>query len=143
MRQALQILELARGLNLHLQPVWVSCADPWLQKADALSKHINSYDWSVHWDAFESLRQMVGEFMVDLFASAQNFKVERYYSYSYTRTCAGIDAFTHTWDGEVAYCAPLIALIWQVIRKIEAFSMLGILITPLWRGAKFWLSAFP
>jgi hypothetical protein len=28
MRQALQIFELARGLNLDLQPVWVSRADP-------------------------------------------------------------------------------------------------------------------
>jgi hypothetical protein len=73
MRQALQILELARGLNLDLQPVWVSPAEPRLQKADALSKHINSDVWSVHWDAFEFLRQTVAEFMVDLFASAQNF----------------------------------------------------------------------
>jgi hypothetical protein len=41
MRQALQILEFARGLNLDLQPVWVSREDPRLQKADALSKHVN------------------------------------------------------------------------------------------------------
>jgi hypothetical protein len=65
----LQILELARGLNLDLQPIWMSRADPRLQRADALSKHINSDDRSVHWDALESLRQMVGEFTVNLFAS--------------------------------------------------------------------------
>jgi hypothetical protein len=60
----------------------------------------------------------------------------------YTRTCAGVDAFTHAWVGEVAYCAPPIALTWQVIQKIKVSSMSGILIIPLWCGAKFWLSAF-
>jgi hypothetical protein len=52
MRQSLQILELARSLKLDLQPVWVSREDPRLQKADALSKNVNSDDWSVHEVAF-------------------------------------------------------------------------------------------
>jgi hypothetical protein len=77
MRQALQILELARGLNLDLQPVWVSKSDPRLQKADALSKHVNTDDWSVHHDAFRDLERMVGVFTVDLFASAHNYKVNK------------------------------------------------------------------
>jgi hypothetical protein len=67
MRQALQILELARVLNLDLQPVWVLRSDPRLQKADVLSKHVNTDDWSVHHDAFRDLERMVGFFTVDLF----------------------------------------------------------------------------
>jgi hypothetical protein len=137
MRQALQILELARGLNLDLQPVWVSRSDPRLQKADALSKHVNTDDWSVNQDAFKDLEKMVGVFTVDLFASAYNFKVKKYCSYAYTSSCAGVDAFTASWDGEVAYCAPPIALIFRVIRKIEVSRMTGVLLIPLW------LSAFP
>jgi hypothetical protein len=143
MRQTLQILELARGLNLDLQPVWVSRSDPRLQKADALSKHVNTDDWSVSQVAFRDLEKMVGVFTVDLFASAFNYKVKKYYSYAYTSSCAGVDAFTASWDGEVAYCAPPISLIFRVIRKIEVSRMTGVLLIPLWRGAKFWLSAFP
>jgi hypothetical protein len=97
----------------------VSRSDPRLQKADALSKHVNTDDWSVHQDAFKDLEKMVGVFTVDLFASAHNYKVKKYYSYAYTISCAGVDASTASWDGEVAYCAPPISLILRVIRKIE------------------------
>jgi hypothetical protein len=48
MRLALQVLELALRLNLDLNPIWVSRADPRLQKADAMTKHVNTDDWSVH-----------------------------------------------------------------------------------------------
>jgi hypothetical protein len=44
MRLALQILQLALELKLDLQAVWVSRQDPRLQKADALSKHVNLDD---------------------------------------------------------------------------------------------------
>jgi hypothetical protein len=47
MRLALQVLEVALKLNLDLHPVWVSRNDPRLQKADDLSKNVNTDDWSV------------------------------------------------------------------------------------------------
>jgi hypothetical protein len=46
-RLALQVLEVALKLNLDLHPVWVSRNDPRLQKADDLSKNVNTDDWSV------------------------------------------------------------------------------------------------
>jgi hypothetical protein len=48
-----------------------------------------------------------------------------------------------SWEGEKAYCAPLIALILRTIRKIKVSKMTGVLLIPLWRGARFWLHAFP
>jgi hypothetical protein len=42
-----------------------------------------------------------------------------------------------------AYCAPPIALILRTIRKKEVTKMTGVLLIPLWRGAPFWLHAFP
>jgi hypothetical protein len=77
MRLALQVLELALELNLDLNAVWVYRSDPRLQKADALSKHVNSDDWLVHPDAFITLKQWFGVFSVDLFASRENFKVSK------------------------------------------------------------------
>jgi hypothetical protein len=56
MRLALQVLELALKLNLDLNPIWVSRADPRLQKADAMTKQVNSDDWVVHPEASGTLQ---------------------------------------------------------------------------------------
>jgi hypothetical protein len=61
-----------------------------------------------------------------LFASPENYKVSRYYSYSFSPSCAGVDAFSLSWEGENAYCAPPIALILRVIRKIKVTRMKGV-----------------
>jgi hypothetical protein len=81
MRLSLQVLELALELNLDLNAIWVSRSDPKLQKADALTKQVNSDNWSVHPDAFNTLQQWFGVFTINLFASPENFKVSRYYLY--------------------------------------------------------------
>jgi hypothetical protein len=143
MRQTLQVLELARGLNLDLQPIWVSRDDPRIQRADAMSKEINTDDWSIHEDAFRELERWAGPFTVDLFANAQNRKVEKFFSYTYADSCAGVDAMVHSWSGETVYCAPPISMILRVVRKLEKSKTTGVLLVPLWRGAKFWLHAFP
>jgi hypothetical protein len=143
MQLALQVLELALELNLDLNAIWVSRSDPRLQKADALTKQVNLDDWSVHPDAFVTLQQWLGVFFINLFPSPENFKVARCYLYSFSADRAGVDAFSLSWEGKNAYCAPPIALILRAIRKIEVSKMKGVLIIPLWRGARFWLHAFP
>jgi hypothetical protein len=143
MRLALQVLELALKLNLDLNPIWVSQVNPRLQKADAMTKRENSDDWSVHPEAFATLQQWFGKFSVDLFPSPKNFKVAKYSSYSFSAGRAGVDAFSMSWEGENVNCTPPIALILRVIRKIEVSKMTGVLLIPLWRGARFWLHAFP
>jgi hypothetical protein len=72
-----------------------------------------------------------------LFASADIFKVARFYSYAFSADSAGVDAFSMSWEGERAYCAPPIALILRTIRKIEVTEMTGVLLIPLWCGARF------
>jgi hypothetical protein len=92
---------------------------------------------------FYTLQQWFGVFSIDLFASPENFKVARYYLYLFSASCTGVDAFLLSWEGKNAYCAPPIALLLRVIRKIEVSKMKGVLLIPLWRGARFWLHAFP
>jgi hypothetical protein len=107
MRLVLQVLELALKLNLDLYPIWISRVDPRLQKANALTKQVNSEDWLVHPEAFGKLQRWFGKFSGDLFASPENFKVAKFYSYSFSADSAGVDDFTMSWEGENAYCAPL------------------------------------
>jgi hypothetical protein len=139
MRLALQVLEIALRLNLDLNPIWVSRTDQRLQKADAMTKQVNTDDWSIHPEAFSTLQSWFGKFTVDLFASADNFKVAKFYSYAFSADSTGVDAFSMSWEGERAYCAPPIALILRTIRKIEVTKMTGVLLIPLWRRARFWL----
>jgi hypothetical protein len=138
MRLALQVLELALKLNLDFYPIWVSRSDPRLQKADALSKQINTDDWSIHPDAFCTLQSWFGKFTVDLFASAENFKVPKFYSFAFSADGSGVDAFTMSWEGERAYCTPPIALILRTIRKIEVSKMTGLLLILLHACVSRW-----
>jgi hypothetical protein len=94
MRLALQVLELALKLNLDLNPIWVSRVDPRLQKADPMTKQVNSDDWLVHPEALGTLQRLFGKFSVDLFASPENFKVSKFYLYSFSADSAGVDAFS-------------------------------------------------
>jgi hypothetical protein len=80
---------------------------------------------------------------VDLFASSENFKVARFFSYAFSADSAGVDGFSMSMEGKKAYCAPSIALILKTIMEIEVTKMTGLLLIPLWRGARFWLHAFP
>jgi hypothetical protein len=114
-----------------------------LQKADALTKQVNTDHWSIHPEAFSTLQSWLGKFREDLFASADNFKLAKFYSYAFSANSTGVDAFSMSWEGERAYCAPPIALILRTIRKIEVTKMTGVLLIPLWRGAPSWLHAFP
>jgi hypothetical protein len=44
-RLVLRILKKGRELNYDIQPIWVSRDNPFLQKADCLSKGIDSDNW--------------------------------------------------------------------------------------------------
>jgi hypothetical protein len=108
-----------------------------------LTKQVNTDDWSISPEAFGRVQLWFGRLTVDLFASADNFKVAKFYSYAFSDDSAGVDAFSTSWEGERAYCAPPIALILRTIRKIEVTKRTGVLLFPLCCGARFWLHAFP
>jgi hypothetical protein len=47
MRLVLDIMKRGRELQFSIEPVWVSRDNPFLQKADALSKGIDSDNWAI------------------------------------------------------------------------------------------------
>jgi hypothetical protein len=71
----------------------VSRDNPLLQKADGLSKSINTDNWSVCQGDYNYLFSMFGPFTLDAFATAENAKVERFFCYTFERGCSGVDAF--------------------------------------------------
>jgi hypothetical protein len=125
-------------LKYNVHPIWVSRDNPFLQKADCPLKGIDSDNWSVGAEDFSNLDVRFGPFTIDLFATCENKKTERFYSRSFERGNTGTDAFAHKWDGECAYLAPPVTFVMRAIRKAAVSKMRGVNIVPLWKGAKFW-----
>jgi hypothetical protein len=91
-RLVLEILKKGQRLRFDIQPIWVSRDNPFLQKADCLSKGIDSDIWCVGTDYFGCLDEKFGPFTINLFATCENNKCERFYSRSYEKGNLGTDA---------------------------------------------------
>jgi hypothetical protein len=142
MKLVLDILKRGRQLLLDIQPIWVSRDDPFLLKADAISKGIDTDNWEIVEEDFEHLSPLVGPFTVDLFATRDNAKCSRFYARTFEEGALGVDSFAQSWAGECAYAAPPVALVMRTIRRAAAENMAGALIIPLWKNARFWTYAF-
>jgi hypothetical protein len=59
-----------------------------------MTKQVNTDDWSIHPEAFGTLQSWFKKFSVDLFASSDNFKVAKLYSYAFSDESTGVDAFS-------------------------------------------------
>jgi hypothetical protein len=57
MRLVLEILRSARDLKFQVEPVWVSRDNPFLQKADAISKGIDTDNWARTIEQFQRMMQ--------------------------------------------------------------------------------------
>jgi hypothetical protein len=142
MKIVLDILRRCRKLLFDLQPIWVSRDNPFLLKADAISKGIDTDNWLILESDFEQLSILAGPFSVDLFATRKNAKCSKFYTRSWERGCSGVDSFAQSWAGECAFAAPPVSLVMRTIRKIAVTAMSGVLVIPLWKNAKFWTFAF-
>ena len=139
----LDVLKMARQMNIHLVPIHLRREDPRIKMADEGSKKKDSDDWSIDLSSFEMIRQQFGPFTIDLFADQSNKKVDRFYSDFLCPKSLGIDAFAHSWDHETAWICPPVGLVPQVIRKIRQTKGDGVLIIPRWVSASFWALLFP
>jgi hypothetical protein len=128
----LEILKSARGLKYRVEPVWVSRDNPFLQKANAISKGVDTDNWAVLEEDATHLSSLYGPFKIDLFASSFNNKNKRFYSRSAKDRSSGEDAFAQNWAGECTLAAPPVSLIMHTIRKALLTQKLsGVLMIPL------------
>jgi ribonuclease HI len=106
--------------------------------ADFYSKLIDSGDVKLNPDIFKWLQSKWGQFSIDLFASADTFQMQPYYSYYWTPTTAGINAFNYLWKPQ-SYANPPFRLIGKVLRHaIQGQVRRLILIIPFWVTANWW-----
>ena len=108
------------------------------QKADYYSKIVDYDDWCVSSDYFRNIDSRWGPFTVDCFASYANTKLPRFYSRFYSPNTLGVDALTHSWEGENCWLVPPVCLITQVIEHLKLCKCVGVLVVPYWPSAIFW-----
>ncbi|XP_074661124.1 uncharacterized protein LOC141913859 [Tubulanus polymorphus] len=92
-------------------------------EADAMSRtyHDNT-EWGLNDRVFRKLCQIWGEPAIDLFASRNNHKVPRLFSWKPDPQAEAVDAFSVPWNKELVYAFPPFCLVGKTLQKIQAKS---------------------
>lgn len=130
-----QLLWYCIHFNINLHAVWIP--RNLNSFADYYSKLTDSGDWRLDPFEFRQLSHRWGQFDIDLFASFGNSQVTRYYSYFYTPTCLGVDAFNYRW-GRRCWCYPPFSLIPTVLSHAKACVSRLCLFCPFTPTAPWW-----
>ena len=93
-------------------------------------------------EIFSNLQRIWGAFSIDqinqdLFASYNNHQTKQYYSFYWTPTSSGVDAFKFNW-GRTCYCYPPYKLMGKVISHARICGARMCLIIPYWVQAEWW-----
>ncbi|XP_066590898.1 uncharacterized protein [Prorops nasuta] len=132
-------------LNQISREIWQFCEkrDIWIfasyiaskenEEADAASRtnHID-IEWELADWAFRKVCKEFGEIDIDLFASRENKKCNRYISWKLDSGAYCVDAFTVSWKEFKFYAFPPFSLLLRTLQKIKSEQAQGIVIAPFW-----------
>ena len=107
-------------------------------RADYLSRIIDSDDWGISNDLFNFIKDKFGHIEVDWFASSHNAKVNCFYSKFWNPGCAGVDAFAEHWGNRFGLFVPPVSVVHHVLKKMAFDYAKGVLVIPCWKSAIFW-----
>ena len=102
------------------------------------SSVLDQREWVLNQQVANQLFHRLGFPVLDLFASRNNFKLPRWFSWDRDNNAEAWNAFSQSWD-VFAYAFPPHAILRRVIQKIKADKPLVILIAPYWPQSP-WLS---
>ena len=128
-------------MNIRIIPIHLLRDDPRIKVADNGSKTTDTDDWQVDEETFQKINK-THRFTIDLFASDRNTKHRKFFSNFYCKGTSGIDAFSHSWENQVAWVCPPIREIIRTVRKLRTTQMSGVLFIPEWKTAEFWTEIF-
>jgi len=88
---AIKIFEFCARFNIELSIEWIPRTMN--QKADVISKMVDTDDWQLLPEFFSTLESIWGPYSVDCFATYYNNKVSKFFSRFWNPGSSGIDAF--------------------------------------------------
>jgi ribonuclease HI len=102
-------------------------------RADKLSRWVASpLEWELNRQVVQSVFQVMGEPMIDLFATSHNKQVMVYCSRFPEMGAYHVDSLAMSWDNLFGYAFPPMCLIPVVLERIEQSQCVVILVAPLW-----------
>ena len=135
---AFSIYTICLSKNIDFSVAWVPREQN--VEADLVSKVFDFDDWTVSNHIFSFFNTVWGPYTCDIFASCNNFKVNKFYSLFWTPGTSGVDAFAFDWSQDVNWIVPPISLIGRAVRHLLNCGAKGTLVVPKWKSAAFWPS---
>ena len=114
-----------------------------LHESDALSKYVDTQDFSLCHDVWVYVLREFGPFDVDRFAADHNTVCDVFNSKFDSEHSSGTDALAQDWSGVRNYCLPefgmgntaVISLVLDIIERDDCHCLL---IVPVWPRAMWW-----
>jgi hypothetical protein len=103
--------------------------------ADYHSRFIDRNDWKLNPDLFHELDLLWGPHDTDLFASALNAQLPRFFAWNHDPAAAAIDAFQQSWKDLKGYANPPFCLIGRILHKLRQEQATITLVAPIWTTA--------
>ena len=126
-------------LNVLTKDIWVWCLtrDIWLSVfhipgktnyiADRLSRTLNDdMEWELSQEVFQMVQNQFDPLDIDLFASKDNYNLDKYVSY----LAVAINAFSLTWTNN-SYLFPPFSLLGLVLQKVQQDKATVVLVAPV------------
>ena len=135
---ACRISQLAKSLDIQLEPFWLRRDSVQIQICDNISKDFDTSDYKLSSEDFSQLREDFGPFSADFFASSFTKQFSPFYAKLACSEAAGTDAFSVSWSRpHFGFFHPPVGEVVKVLRYAEWCRASGMLVVPLWQGSVF------
>jgi Reverse transcriptase (RNA-dependent DNA polymerase)/DNA N-6-adenine-methyltransferase (Dam) len=118
--------------NIFLFASYIPSQDNAEADAESRKRLAQETEWQLNNSAFQKIVSSFGSPAIDLFASKDNQKCQKYISWQGEPGCIAVDAFTVNWNSYFFYAFPPFSLILRVLQKIIEDRARGIVVVPLW-----------
>ena len=125
-----------KQLNIFHVAVWLPRDDPRIKVADEGSRDFDIDNWMIAVQNFVELSECWGPFTIDVFASDENARVNRYYTKERSVFCQDL-------TGEHVWACPPPRLIIPAIKHFVQAQVTGVLCVPIWQASPFWVALCP
>jgi ribonuclease HI len=126
-----KLLMWARNLNIELRAEHIP--GEMNERADRLSRWtVSPLEWQLNRQVARLIFQVMGEPLIDLFATSQNRQVPVYCSRFQEAEAFHADSLSMSWENIYGFAFPPICLIPAVLERVEKFQCTVILIAPMW-----------
>lgn len=135
-----KIWDWCESKNIFVYASYISSSRNSIADSESRIKNVST-EYELNDNIFHEITMKLGVPNIDLFASYQNKKCDKFISWHPDPEAICVDAFTINWDTYYFYAFPPLSQIGKVLEKIVHDKATGILVVPDW-PSQFWYPRF-